>query len=447
MFEMMQEEADRTGDPIDWELTKSLWLGSDAGFLAMFRTQSDRTKVHWNDVHDTNIIRLNDFQKMYVRGSHMKFEEPTENAYRNPTNEYWRIRRYHRNLDSWDKKVMSVSYHPLIVPSVECFYPNSELLLRELDHEFDLCRGKSGDYFKKAVYIGSDPNYLRHWFSEGAPRIEYAEYIVKGKCWDDVYRNCRSDHNMFRDFSAFLRDESKRLAYDFVFCDYSTVGKIDITEELQHNYFLFKQMFHSFETLEEGGKLLVRVPSMFHQVTRDILTVFSAHFERYKILKPVATPLGCEDVYVCFDGKRFFRDNRESIVYLASLNLYYDEYNKANAIQKQTDSLTISTIFSPRERTIFEKDSQEFNRHFELTKEYMRSEFIDIQSFKMKQRLFTTKERKILTDRFFSYLEVAKAYEENFCEEPTDPWYDPTAARAAERRHLEAAAEARAQLS
>jgi hypothetical protein len=66
-------------------------------------------------------------------------------------------------------------------------------------------------------------------------------------------------------------------------------------------------MHQTYKYLAPEGKMIIRVPSMKHRITKEILPLVTLTFEEYRVVKMTSSSVGDETSYVCFKNKVYSR--------------------------------------------------------------------------------------------------------------------------------------------
>jgi 23S rRNA U2552 (ribose-2'-O)-methylase RlmE/FtsJ len=378
------------------------------GFCNLIKSNYKPVVEDWRKCGEEVLLDLNSFEKLGVLAKGLNYVKVNAMACPGPQNEYWRVRQISRMRGIEEQEYIDAHVHPVLVYDPRELRRNSKRLIDELDYEFNFLGIETKDLVSKALYFGDLPGDWSEWM-ETYPKVNFDVYDAFANSWESLMDSESVGFLMFEKYENKLKSEWEENPYDFIICDSTIESEYDHLHELQNNYFLFKQIYLSYKYLKHGGKLLIKVPSIFHEITREILSIFCAHFESYKFVKPISSQIGCEDTFLFLEHKMYTDAAPESRLFLNSINLYFDAFQRRNEKMGKQHAV-IFELLTERDKLILKEELDYFSGMSELVRNYMRSQYSDVVNYKTKSYEISIEDRKVLSDRFTSRIDAYKEW-------------------------------------
>jgi hypothetical protein len=158
----------------------------------------------------------------------------------------------------------------------------------------------------KMLYVGSNLKVVSK-FLKNVQNVELiGTFADANETWKTRFIEKKRDEMYLSDFEKNLItifNQSDENHANVVFLDTDIHVQDVNTGEFQRIYEYFKQLYLTCKYASRGTKVLMKIPSSYFAITRELISVYALLFKRIKIIKPATSLLGSEISYVCFEEK------------------------------------------------------------------------------------------------------------------------------------------------
>jgi hypothetical protein len=281
---------------------------NDTGVKLFIDASDDTNSIDtWHNLCDDTVdlrAHLTKYDKIVALAAELRDFEIHEGTTKDYNTFYWKVKSYFEDMCIDVRQGVEDVLNPLQFLGLNQLDNTTESVLRELNLHFDLLctEPRNVEYhISKMIYVGNNSKVVSK-FLKNVKTVElFGVFADSNESWKTNFIEKKRDETYLSDLESTLitvfnqPDENHA---NVVFLDTDVHVQDVNTGEFQKVYEYFKQLYLTCKYANKGTKILMKVPSSYFAITRELISVYALLFKRIKIIKPATSLLGSEISYV-----------------------------------------------------------------------------------------------------------------------------------------------------